>query len=234
MNDGNSGQAGGAGPNDAGGIRDGIEERLTDERLQSLHVLTGAQSTPEVFRIRLITILARYERYLITFTKTPKKERRSQLEKLEKNARALSETLATTSQDVLRLLDAHGDDFEATEWDDWSFDSGKPLPLKDPLSERVQTTVSELLDATRAELADVNRVKNEPRQVKQVALIQLIEDLAGLYASETEAVDGGGRARVAGGGRQGFVKAVLDWYDPGGYFSGEALKQRIKRTLRSD
>lgn len=227
-------------PNDAQsetGTRERIEARLDDDTLQTFHELSGGQSDLAQFRHRLATILIRYERYGIAFAATPKKERRRQLEQIEARALGLADALEVASEDVQRSLDNHGDPFETDVWDKWSFESGDPLPLKDPLVKRAQSSLTELIGAVRAELAELNRTKSEPRKIKQVALRQLIEDLAALYAYEIETAqvhaqaDG---AQMPPSGRYGFVKAVLDWYDPSAYFSEDALKQQIKRTLKAD
>jgi hypothetical protein len=221
----------------ADSIRGRIEGRLADDILKTLHQLSGGQTDLTQFRNRLVSILTRYERYVIAFTTTPKKERRRQLEQIEARALDVSEALRAASHDVRKALDNHGDEFEPEAWENWSFESGEPLPLKDPLVQRVQSAVAELIGATRAELSDLNQTKNEPRKVKQVALRQLIEDLAAFYASEAEGAEEIDRAdgpRVHAGGRHGFLKGVLDWYDPRAYFSEDALKQQINRTLKAD
>lgn len=221
----------------ADSIRGKIEGSLAGNTLHRLHSLSGAQTDLTQFRDRLVAILTRYERYLVAFATTPKKERRRQLEQIEARALGVAETLRAACPDVRKSLNDYGEDFDADAWENWSFESGDPLPLHDPLVERVQSAVAELIGATRTELSDLNQTKNEPRQVKQAALKQLIEDLAALYTFEIEKAEENDHAdgsHVPAGGRHGFVKGVLDWYDPRAYFSEDALKQQIKRTLKAD
>ncbi len=223
----------------SGGLRVGIEDRLTEDILLELHKLSGSDIDQKIFRERIVTIIVRYDRYLVAFETTPKKKRRSQLDRIEKAAIRFLTSLETANQDVRTSLDWGVDDFEKSEWEEWTFDSGDPLPLQSPIVEQADTAVKRVLDATGAALGDLEQSKGEKPMPRQVALIQLIDGLAGCYEYGT------GKAQKSGcyydgtvgaytGGFYDFVKAVLDWYHPRGYFSDQGLGKQIQRTLKPD
>jgi len=147
--------------------------------------------------------------------------------------------LETASQDVRASLDWRVDEFEQSKCEEWTFDSGDPLPLQSPIVEQADTAVKRVLDATRAESGDIEQSKGEKPRPRQVALIQLIDDLAGCYEYGTsKAPKSGcyydGTVGAYKGGFYDFVKTVLDWYHPRGYFSGQGLGKQIQRTLKPD
>ncbi|WBL32757.1 hypothetical protein O5O51_13680 [Sinirhodobacter sp. HNIBRBA609] len=218
-------------------IRDVVSAHLPDALLRTLHQLAGGETDFSAFRHRVETIVTRYERNEIMFSHMPKKDKASQLRKLEAAAYKLLSNMDGLATEIQDELSVPLTTIPQEAWEGWTLDDPMPEPIDG--FEEAMVHVSRILRVTRNSLDQMNAHSATSRLSLNRALDRLIEDWASIYEFGT------GTAAISacnylpmrdeyGGDFFRLMVVFMDAYAPKGYFSEGALGQRIRRVLAEE
>ncbi len=214
-----------------------IHASLTDDLIEQLRALIGAQREVDLFRDRLVHILTRYEIYAVHAHATRKNDRRNQLTKLRDKAAAFMAALDTLNKDVKGGVQGSLETITPDKWENWTLN--EPLPKDDPSLEQGALAAARIKQASSRELEILDASKGEKKTSKHLGLDQLLIDLASLYEAETDKT---ARSQCYysdfdenyTGPFFEMALTVLNAHAAGAYSSSSALGKRIGRVLADD
>lgn len=213
-----------------------VEQKITPEMVSKVHALLGANTDIEVLRVRLIHILTRYERYSAYDNPTTRNDKRKQITRMRDASASLLKAIDGLDGDVRSSIESALEEVTLAKWENWSFESDKPIPEKDKSLEQGGLAASRLLQACNSEFADLEETKGQTKKSTETSLNQLLIDLEGIYEHWTDFsakshcyytdID-----ECYAGPFFEMAKVVLDFYAPNSYVSEIALGKRIQRVL---
>lgn len=220
--------------------REVIEANLSGPLCESLCQLIGAKRDAGLFRDRLVTILCRHERLLVTIRNTPKKELRTTITALSNHAERFVQAIKALPPDVTRELDCSLNAVtEEDRWEGWAFESDEQVPADDTSLKDAQVAAQKILAACRLQMNILDETKGEKRSSADPSLDQLIHDLAGLFEAETGRL-GETQCYREDAKEEGYngsffhmTKCLLDEFAPHRYATPAALGIRILRVLKN-
>ncbi len=219
--------------------REEIEAKLSDPLCERLRQLIGAKRDARLFRDRLVTILCRHDRLLVTMSRRPKKEFRTTIAALSNQTERFLRAINGLSPDVTRELDCSLNAVtHETRWEGWTFESDAPVPADDTSLEDARMLAHSILAACGMQMSILDQTKGAKRSSANPSLDQLIDDLAVLFETETGRM-GETQCYREDAKEEGYngaffhmTKCLLDEFAPQRYATPAALGIRIQRVLK--
>ncbi|MCW8842186.1 MAG: hypothetical protein OQK00_02100 [Rhodobacteraceae bacterium] len=221
-------------------LREEVDADLDDDLVERLHTMIAAKMDFDIFRMRLVHILNRFERYEMGKPQVTRKERSKQINKLSNTAQKFLEAVEELHPSVTNSIDMRCGTlkFLKAAQDMYVLDPDFPEISEDGFISSAKDELCDLLKACEHELEGMEATKGTKRKSSVPGLNQLISDAYTLYETETGYPERSAiyRSPTATDDYEGLfftmMKTLLDGYAGKRFATGAALGKRIERILK--